>query len=95
VDTIRAQASAWALGDVEKLRQLPNPRAIEACTAAVATSGQMAAFIAQATESWNAAVEEALTGKRTWLAIRSIYDLLGAQGTLAALRAKGYRVEGL
>ena len=40
------------------------------------------------------AVDAALANNQTTLAIRPIYDLLGPNGTLAALRAKGYRVEG-
>jgi hypothetical protein len=40
------------------------------------------------------AVEDGLTRNHSTLAVQSMYRLLGDNGTLAALRKKGYVVEG-
>jgi uncharacterized protein YbaP (TraB family) len=94
IDTIKAQANAWALGDVETLRALPYPREIQACTSALETSGNMKALIDGANRGWDSALEDALTTNQPTLGVKPIYELLKPGGTLAALRAKGYRVEG-
>ena len=47
-----------------------------------------------AEEDWLIAVEDSLTRNRGTLAVQSMDRLLGEHGALAALRAKGYSVEG-
>jgi len=93
-ETLKAQANAWAVGDVETLRALPYPKEIQSCTDALENSGGMKQIINEANGGWNAALDKALTDGVPTLAIRPIYELLKPDGTLATLRAKGYQVEG-
>jgi len=92
--SMQARARAWAVGDVERLRQLPYPNQREACLGALSASPRIKAIIARAAEGWQAAAEEALAKNRTTLAMRPIYELLGPEGALAAFRAAGYSIEG-
>jgi uncharacterized protein YbaP (TraB family) len=94
MDTIKAQADAWAAGDVETLRKLPYPQEISICTDALETSGRMKDMIDHINTSWNRTIEGALTNGPSTLAVKPIYDLLGEDGVLARLRAKGYQIEG-
>lgn len=91
---MRMRATAWALGDVETLRRLPYAEDRTACLAAVSTSERVRTLIARAQEDWLIAVEDSLARNRGTLAVQSMDRLLGEQGALAALRSRGYRVEG-
>jgi len=91
---MQARARDWALGNVEGLRQLPFPPQREVCLNAVTSSPRLRELIARATRDWDAALETALHDNHTTLALRSMYDLLGEQGLIARLRARGYTVEG-
>ena len=91
---MRERASAWALGDVERLRRLPHTDERTACVAAVSTSDRVRSLIERAQDDWLLVVEEALARNRGTLAVQSMDRLLGEGGALAALRARGYTVEG-
>jgi uncharacterized protein YbaP (TraB family) len=91
---MQAKARAWALGDVDTLRRFPHADDRTACVAAVSGSERVRKLIAQAQDDWLIAVEESLTRNPGTLAVQSMDRLLGDNGGLAALRAKGYRVEG-
>jgi uncharacterized protein YbaP (TraB family) len=92
--TMQARASAWALGDVDALRKLAHTDDRTACIAAVSTSERVRALIARAQANWLIATEDSLNRNRGTLAVQSMDRLLGEHGVLAALRAKGYEVEG-
>ena len=95
MDTVKAQANAWALGDVAALRALPYPKEIQVCTDALETSGRMKDIIARSNAGWDASIDAALNGNgKTTLAVKPIYDLLGANGTIERLRARGFKIEG-
>ena len=94
VGTMQARASAWALGDVDALRKLPHTDNRTACIAAVSNSERVRALIARAQDDWLIATEDSLTRNRGTLAVQSMDRLLGEHGVLAALRAKGYTIEG-
>jgi uncharacterized protein YbaP (TraB family) len=94
VSLMQARARAWALGDVETLRQLAHAEDRTACLAAVSTSERVRTLIARAQNDWLITVEDGLARNRGTLAVQSMDRLLGESGTLAALRAKGYQVEG-
>ncbi len=94
LDAMKARARAWSLGDVDALRKLPYPKQREVCTSAAASAPQIKALIDRYGEEWQGDLEEAIARNRTTLAMKPIYDLLGPGGTLAVLRAKGYKVEG-
>jgi uncharacterized protein YbaP (TraB family) len=94
LENMKAAARAWATGDVTTLRALPSPRDLDVCTDAVASSPRMKSLIEQAKDGWDRELESAIERNRTTLAMQSVYELLGPNGTLAALRQKGYVVEG-
>jgi uncharacterized protein YbaP (TraB family) len=91
---MQARANAWALGDVDALRKLAHTEDRTACVAAVSTSERVRALIARAQDNWMIAAEDSLNRNRGTLAVQSMDRLLGEHGVLAALRAKGYTVEG-
>jgi uncharacterized protein YbaP (TraB family) len=91
---MRERASAWALGDVQRLRQLPHTDERGACVAAVSTSERVRNLIQRAQDDWLLVVEDSLARNRGTLAVQSMDRLLGDQGALAALKARGYTVEG-
>ena len=91
---MQARARAWALGDVETLRQLPHADDRTACVAAVSTSERVRSLIARAQNDWLLVVQDSLARNRGTLAVQSMDRLLGEQGALAALRQRGYPVEG-
>jgi uncharacterized protein YbaP (TraB family) len=94
VGTMQTRARAWALGDVDTLRQLPQAENRAACVTAVSTSDRVRKLIARAEADWLIAVEDSLARNRGTLAVQSMDRLLGEQGALAAFRARGYSVEG-
>jgi uncharacterized protein YbaP (TraB family) len=91
---LQARAQAWALGDVDALRKIPYAADRTACIAAVSNSERVRALIARAEADWLISVEDSLSRNKGTLAVQSMDRLLGEQGTLAALRAKGYTVAG-
>jgi uncharacterized protein YbaP (TraB family) len=91
---MKEEALAWAQGDVAALRRLMVPKAIDVCTAAVSASPRTRQLIDDSNAGWDREVDQALANDRSVLALRPIHDLLGAHGVLAALKAKGYVVEG-
>jgi uncharacterized protein YbaP (TraB family) len=91
---MQARARAWALGDVAVLRRLPHVDNRAACLEAVSGSTRVRALLARAQQDWMAASLQALSEKRTSLALQSMDRLLGPEGTLETLRRMGYRVEG-
>jgi uncharacterized protein YbaP (TraB family) len=91
---MQARARAWALGDVDALRQLPHTDDKTACIAAVSTSERVRALIARAQDDWLTVVEDSLARNRGTLAVQSMDRLLGEHGALATLKARGYAVEG-
>jgi hypothetical protein len=91
---MRERARAWALGDVQQLRQLPHTDERTACVAAVSTSDRVRGLIQRAQDDWLLVVEDSLARNRGTLALQSMDRLLGDNGALAALKARGYAVEG-
>ena len=91
---MQARARAWALGDVATLRGLPHTDNRTACVTAVSTSGRVRSLIERAEEDWLGAVEDSLARNKGTLAVQSMDRLLGEHGALAALKARGYEVEG-
>jgi hypothetical protein len=93
-----ARANAWATGDVAALRDDRRAKQRITCLNAV-TEGGVAqriglADVPKAVQTrWLAAVDEAVASNTQTVAIVSIDNLLGAEGYLAALKARGYAVE--
>lgn len=91
---MQARARAWALGDVDTLRNLPHTDSHTACVAAVSTSERVRTIIQRAEEDWLVAVQDSLARNRGTLGVQSMDRLLGEHGALATLKARGYEVEG-
>lgn len=93
-----ARANAWASGDIAALRDDRRAQQRLTCMAAATESGVAQRIgltdVPKATrERWLAAVDDAVAANVQSVAIVSIDDLLGPDGYLAALQAKGYAVE--
>jgi uncharacterized protein YbaP (TraB family) len=91
---MQARARAWALGDVDTLRRLPHADDRTACVAAVSTSERVRNLIERAQNDWLIAVQDSLARNRGTLAVQSMDRLLGENGALASLKARGYSVTG-
>ena len=93
-----ARANAWATGDLAALRDDRRAAQRDTCMNAV-TEGGVAQRIGLADvpkavrERWLAVVDEATAANAQSVAIVPIDDLLGKDGYLAALKARGYVVE--
>ncbi|HEV7491219.1 MAG TPA: TraB/GumN family protein, partial [Rhodanobacteraceae bacterium] len=98
LDAMTGRANAWATGDVDALRRLPDSDQREACIAAV-TGTDMArehgvADLPDRIENvWLDAASAALGKNRVTFARLPIADLLAKDGYLAKLKARGYAVE--
>jgi len=92
---MQERARAWALGDVDTLRKLPHTQDDRiACLAAVSSSERIRGLVLRAEDDWLIEAEDSLRRNQATLAVQSMDRLLGDKGILAALRAKGYTVEG-
>ncbi len=97
LDAMRARANAWATGDIAALRVLPPAYQWEACSSAITEAGigrRLGFGDAQRKlrAKWLDAAETALGRTAVSFATLSLNDLLGPNGYLAALQAKGYTV---
>ncbi len=98
IDEMRARANAWAVGDVDALRKLPEADHHEVCNAiafnaALAEKHGLQDIPQQKLRYWLAEAESALEQHESTFAVLPIIELLKPNGYLAALRAKGYVVE--
>jgi uncharacterized protein YbaP (TraB family) len=97
LDAMRQRANAWAVGDLDALKNLPYPDQRVACLAAVASNASLREHIDDARKrvdaEWLAAAEKALAQNRGTFAILPIAELLKDDGRIAALRARGYAIE--
>jgi uncharacterized protein YbaP (TraB family) len=94
VDAMRGRAQAWADGDIDAFRAVPFRDASARCWQALGSSSELAPLIERARAEWLGFVDSALAHSRVALAIDSLDRILAPEGTLAALRAKGYAVRG-
>ncbi len=92
--TMQQRARAWAVGDVDQLRQLNFPDQREACMSALSNSPRIKELIDRAISGWDSAAAAALAEDKVSFAMRPIYDLLAPNGPLSRLRAAGATVEG-
>ncbi|WP_456999759.1 TraB/GumN family protein [Luteimonas sp. A534] len=98
LDNMRARANAWAVGDIEGLRALPWENHYATCQDAV-TGSALAQRLGiddlprRAKEAWLSNVEEALAEHPASFALLPMHHLLGDDGMLATLAARGYAIE--
>lgn len=98
LDAMRARANAWSVGDIDALRNLPYVDNKAACEDAVLNSelaqGQGLQDIKTTLKNmWVEAAEAALANNTHTFASLPMEELLKPDGYLAALAAKGYKVE--
>jgi len=87
------RANAWANGDVERMRALPESQEDLACRAALSTGSGSAELLAQIRGSWLGAIKGGVDRGGTTVAVVSIEVLFEKGGVLDQLRAQGYEVE--
>ena len=97
LDAMRARANAWATGDMAALQSLPPPYQWDACSSAITEAGigKRLGFgdaRQKVQAKWMAAAEAALDRNTVTFATLDMKDMLGADGYLAKLKAKGYTV---
>lgn len=95
---MKARANAWATGDLETLRTLPDSEWRDACVAAVAGAGfarklGLDDVPAKQQAVWLAAARAALARNAQTFALLPMDDLLSSTGYLSKLKAQGYVVE--
>lgn len=98
LDAMRARANAWSVGDIEALRNLPYVDNKAACEDAVLNSELaqdqgLQDIKATLKALWLEAAEAALANNPHTFASLPMEELLKPDGYLAALAAKGYKVE--
>lgn len=92
---VAARANAWSVGDLETLRATAGQRRhVQACMSAwlqteTARKRGLSDLDARVRAHWLAAADEALSTHTVSFAMLSIDELLGADGYLAAMRARG------
>jgi hypothetical protein len=96
---IAARANAWATGDLQALRAMPDARQqVEACLSAwtateTARKLGLVDIDARVRDSWLQAVDKAVAEHPVSFGTLSIDDLLRDDGYLAALARRGYRIQ--
>jgi len=93
----RARANAWATGDIDTLRKVPEGAYRDTCRSAITGAGFAKALgigkLPMRVEgTWLAAADAALASNAQSFAVLPMHDLLDANGYLAALQARGYIV---
>jgi hypothetical protein len=95
---MKARANAWATGDLQALRELPDSGRHDACVAALADAGFARALgfddvPAKQQATWLTAARAALRSNTQTFAMLPMTELLKSDGYLTKLQAEGYRVE--
>ena len=98
IPAMTARANAWATGDLQALRTLPDSDRRAACVAAVTGAGFAQTLglndvPARLRTTWLAAARKALATNAQTFALLPMQELLKPDGYLSALQAEGYQVE--
>ena len=95
---MKARANAWATGDIQGLRELPDSARHDACVSSLVGAGFAQSLglddvPARQAALWLGAARKALAGNAQTFAILPMDELLKPDGYLAKLQAEGYEVE--
>ncbi len=98
LDNMAARANAWAVGDINLLRDLPSNSQFAACSAAFTEAALARKYgindLSQQVErKWMSVAESALARNTSTFAMLPISELLKSDGYMAKLQAKGYEVQ--
>lgn len=90
---MQQRAHAWAVGDLQRLRELPFADQREACEAELSAIPEVRELLDAAARNWLQTADAMLAEHRVSFAVQPIYRLLATDGPLAHFRAEGDRVE--
>jgi len=98
VTRMAERANAWAVGDIDSLRNLPLGDQYQACQkalmqASVAQKNGLGNYEAEVRVAWLSAAENAIANNPVSFAVLPMSELLKPDGYLADLQARGYLVE--
>ena len=96
LEDMKSRANAWAQGRIDQFRGIPLPGDVnDACEAMLFDSSEFETLdqlISELDRLWLEAAERALATNPSTFAILDIVELLGEDGLLADLEARGYEV---
>jgi hypothetical protein len=98
VTRMAERANAWAVGNIDSLRNLPLGDQYQVCQkaltqASVAQKNGLGNYEAEVRVVWLSAAENAITNNAVSFAVLPMSELLKPDGYLADLQARGYLVE--
>jgi hypothetical protein len=97
IDSMRARANAWSVGDMSKIASLNFADREEACMDAVlkneAFKSKLQNVMEDLKKKWVANAERALEANSTTFAVLALHSVLDPKGPVAELKARGYKVE--
>jgi uncharacterized protein YbaP (TraB family) len=98
IDAMREQANAWAIGDVDVLRNSPQTSQYAACQAAISESAIARKFGVgnlrkQSLDLWLQKAEAALAKNTSTVGLLPIGLVLGRDNLMDALKTRGYTVQ--
>jgi uncharacterized protein YbaP (TraB family) len=87
------RAQAWAVGNVERIENLPELKDVDACRTALDAGKGALDVIGRIRQTWLENIEKNLRSPGTTIAVVNLDMLLERGGLLDQLRAKGYEVD--
>jgi uncharacterized protein YbaP (TraB family) len=87
------RAQAWAVGNVERIENLPELKDVDACRTALDAGKGALDVIGRIRQTWLENIEKHLRSAGTTIAVVNLDMLLERGGLLDQLRAKGYEID--
>jgi uncharacterized protein YbaP (TraB family) len=87
------RAQAWAVGNVERIENLPELKDVDACRTALDAGKGALDVISRIRQTWLDNIEKYLRSAGTTIAVVNLDMLLERGGLLDQLRAKGYEID--
>jgi len=87
------RAEAWAVGNVERIENLPELKDVDACRTALDAGKGAADVIGRIRQTWLENIEKNLRSAGTTIAVVNLDMLLERGGLLDELRVKGYEID--
>jgi uncharacterized protein YbaP (TraB family) len=87
------RAQAWAVGNVERIENLPELKDVDACRSALDAGKGALDVIGRIRQTWLENIEKYLRSAGTTIAVVNLDMLLERGGLLDELRAKGYEID--
>jgi uncharacterized protein YbaP (TraB family) len=87
------RAQAWAVGNVDRIENLPELKEVDACRAALDDGKGALDVIGRIRQTWLENIEKYLRSAGTTIAVVNLDMLIERGGLLDQLRAQGYEIE--